>query len=159
VLAAVVSGHPDLPSRAGPLWPVISGLLRRDADARPDAASADWLLRRVAGGRDAAGPVPPAEPAGAPASADPAPASPLKADQEDAPAMMAAPLSTAVADDGATGESQADSAAEFIPGFGPREPEPAGGAAAGEGPPAETPLHDDGRRRRRWLFAATVRQG
>jgi eukaryotic-like serine/threonine-protein kinase len=158
VLAAVVSGHPDLPSRAGPLWPVISGLLRKDADARPDAAGADWLLRRVAGGHDAAGPEPPAEPAGAPASADPAPASRLEADREDAvPAMMPAPLSTAAADDGATGDSQTDSAADFIPGFGPREPESAGGAAAGEDPPAETALHDDGRQR--WFFAATVRQG
>ena len=30
VRAAVVSGYPDPPSRAGPLWPVISGLLRKD---------------------------------------------------------------------------------------------------------------------------------
>ena len=30
VRAAVVSGYPDPPRRAGPLWPVISGLLRKD---------------------------------------------------------------------------------------------------------------------------------
>ena len=54
----VVSGYPDLPHGAGPLWPVISGLLGKDAGARPDAVGADWLLRRVAGGRDAAGPLP-----------------------------------------------------------------------------------------------------
>ncbi|MBO0816961.1 MAG: serine/threonine protein kinase, partial [Actinobacteria bacterium] len=63
VRTAVISGYPDLPSRAGPLWPVISSLLRKDAGARPDAVGADWLLRRVAGARDAAGPVPPADPA------------------------------------------------------------------------------------------------
>jgi len=51
VRAAVVSGYPDPPSQAGPLWPVISGLLRKDAGARADSARVDWLLRRVAAGR------------------------------------------------------------------------------------------------------------
>ena len=139
VRAAVVGGHPDLPSRAGPLWPVISGLLRKDAGARPDAAGADWLLRRVAGGRDAAGPVPPAEPAGPPPGA--VPGAP--------PTATAAPPPAAAADGG-----QAGSAADFIPGFGPRGPAPAGEAPEREGPPAGDPLGGAGRRRRRWFFAA-----
>jgi serine/threonine protein kinase len=149
VRAAVLSGHPDLPSRAGPLWPVISGLLRKDVESRPDAVGADWLLRRVAGGRDAAGPLPPAEPAGPPAEPAPAPGRTLEADQDSAaPAMTARP--------GAADDGQVHSAADFIPGFGPRGPAPAGEAAAGEDPSAEEPLHDDRRQRRRWFSAATA---
>lgn len=53
VLAAVVSDDPDPPCRAGPLWPVISGLLTKDPDARPDAGEVERLLRRVAGERGA----------------------------------------------------------------------------------------------------------
>ena len=156
VLAAVVNGHPDPPSRAGPLWPVISGLLRKDAESRPDGAGADWLLRRVAGGRDAAGPLPPAEPAGPlaeparpPAGAVPAPGSPLEADQDGAAPATAPPT-------GATGDGQVHSAADFIPGFGPSGAVPAEEAAAGEDPAAGESLHDDERRRRRWFFAATA---
>src|SRR5216683_2818446 len=58
VLGAVMRGCPDPPHRAGALWPVISALLRKDASARPDAAGAAWLLLRVGGARDVAGPVP-----------------------------------------------------------------------------------------------------
>jgi hypothetical protein len=170
MLAAVVSGHPDPPRRAGPLWPVISGLLRKDAGARPDAAGADWLLRRVAGSRDAAEPVPPAESAGPPAEsarprgepagppaepagpsdgAAPAPGSPLETDQDGAaPAMTDTAVPTRGASDG-----QVHAAADFIPGFGPGGPAPAGEASAGEDPPAEESLHDDGRRRRRRFLA------
>jgi hypothetical protein len=128
VLTAVASGCPDPPSRAGPLWPVISGLLRKDAGARPDAAGVDWLLRRVAGGHDAAEPVPPPEPAGSPAGAAPAPGAAPKASQDGAPAIAAPPT-------GATGDGPADSLAGFIPGFGPRRPEPAGEAPEHEDPP------------------------
>src|SRR5262249_60510209 len=75
VRAAVVSGYPDLPSRAGPLWPVISGLLRKDARARPDAAGADWLPRRGAGSRGGPGPRPTPRPP-RPAPHPPAPRGP-----------------------------------------------------------------------------------
>src|SRR6266516_415551 len=48
VLAAVVNDDPDTPGHAGPLWPVISGLLGKDPGARPDAAEVERLLRQVA---------------------------------------------------------------------------------------------------------------
>ncbi len=50
VLTAVMNDCPDPPRRAGPLWPVLSGLLRKDPGARPDADAVDWLFRRVARG-------------------------------------------------------------------------------------------------------------
>lgn len=144
VLAAVASGYPDLPRRAGPLWPVISGLLRKDPGARPDAAGADWLLRRVAGARDAAGPVPPAEPAGPPTGAAPAQGSPVETDQDG----VASAMTDAAAPTWAANDGQVHAAADFIPGFGPRGHAPVGEASAGADPSAEEPLHDDGRRRR-----------
>jgi eukaryotic-like serine/threonine-protein kinase len=52
-LTAVVTEDPDPPSRAGPLWPVISGLLSRDPAQRPGAAAADRMLRRIAEGASA----------------------------------------------------------------------------------------------------------
>ena len=143
VRAAVVSGCPDPPSRAGPLWPVISGLLRKDADARPDSAGVDWLLRRVAAGRDAAGPLPPPEPAGAAA----VPEGPPTANQDGAAPAAASPAA-------ASSGQPAGSAADFIPGFGPRGPAPAGEASGHEDSPSGEPPQAHGRRRRRWFFAA-----
>ena len=115
VRAAVVSGYPDPPRRAGPLWPVISGLLRKDADARPDSAGVDWLLRRVAAGRDAAGPLPPPEPAGAAA----VPEGPPTANQDGAAPAAVSPAA-------ASGGQPAGSAADFIPGSVPAAPRPRG---------------------------------
>src|SRR5262249_9470498 len=47
-LAAVGADEPVPSFRAGPaLWPVISGLLRKDPRARLDADAAEQLLRRV----------------------------------------------------------------------------------------------------------------
>ena len=48
-LTAVVNEDPDPPRRCGALWPVISGLLARDPARRPSAATAERMLRRVAG--------------------------------------------------------------------------------------------------------------
>lgn len=48
ILTAVVSDDPDPPARAGPLWPVISGLLRKNPAERLDAAEAERMLRRIA---------------------------------------------------------------------------------------------------------------
>jgi serine/threonine protein kinase len=87
---AVISGYPDPPSCAGPLWPVISGLLRKDPAARPDDAALDWLLRRVAGSGDA-GPVPPAESSGPRAGAAPAPGGPPEANHHGAAQGATAP--------------------------------------------------------------------
>ena len=104
VLTAVMNACPDPPRRAGPLWPVLSGLLRKDPDARPDADAVDWLFRRVAGEH---APPPLAPLAGnvpAPAGAGPPPA--VVATLQ--PQAQAADAE----DDG--------SAADFLPGFGPR---------------------------------------
>jgi serine/threonine protein kinase len=48
VLTAIVSDDPDPPSRSGPLWPVISGLLHKSPGARLGAAEVERSLRGVA---------------------------------------------------------------------------------------------------------------
>ncbi|MGE5828038.1 MAG: serine/threonine-protein kinase [Micromonosporaceae bacterium] len=56
-LTALATAPPDPPQRAGPLKPVLTGLLRKNPRARLSAVQADRLLRRVATrpgrGRDA----------------------------------------------------------------------------------------------------------
>ncbi|HEX9528230.1 MAG TPA: serine/threonine-protein kinase, partial [Streptosporangiaceae bacterium] len=47
-LTAVVADEPDPPVHAGPLWPVIDGLLRKDPGTRLDAAEAEQMLHRIA---------------------------------------------------------------------------------------------------------------
>ncbi|MFB9838701.1 serine/threonine-protein kinase, partial [Actinoallomurus acaciae] len=49
-LAALVMDDPDAPERAGPLWPLISGLLQRDPSARPSAETVAERLREIAEG-------------------------------------------------------------------------------------------------------------
>ena len=44
-LTAVVADEPDPATHAGPLWPVISALLSKDPDGRPDAAEVERMLR------------------------------------------------------------------------------------------------------------------
>jgi eukaryotic-like serine/threonine-protein kinase len=53
VLAAVLSDDPDAPYLAGPLWPVISGLLEKDPRQRLTADQAQWMLQPVADTDDA----------------------------------------------------------------------------------------------------------
>jgi serine/threonine protein kinase len=53
-LTAVVVDEPEEAVRAGPLWPVISGLLRKDPGERLDVAEAEQLLREVADHDEAA---------------------------------------------------------------------------------------------------------
>ena len=151
ILTAVVTGYLDRPRRAGPLWPVISALLRKDASARPDAAGLVWLLLRVAGARAAAGAVPAPESAGWPAGAAPVTGGRPQVRQD-----RAAPAATA------TAQSQARAAdagragsADFIPGFGPREPALPREAPEHEDPPAEEPVQP-GRKRRRKFFATSA---
>jgi serine/threonine protein kinase len=48
-LSAALTEEPEPAAYAGPLlWPVISGLLRKDPAWRLDAAQAEWMLRRAA---------------------------------------------------------------------------------------------------------------
>ena len=62
-LTAVVTDEPEPAPHAGPLWPVIEGLLGKDPAARLDAAGAERMLSRIAsaGAAETAPPVPPAE--------------------------------------------------------------------------------------------------
>jgi serine/threonine protein kinase len=53
-LTAVVADEPAPPTHAGPLWPVISGLLRKDPGERLGAAETERMLRRVAAPEPAA---------------------------------------------------------------------------------------------------------
>src|SRR6201995_5082239 len=47
-LTAVVTEEPDPPAHAGPLWPVISGLLRKDPDQRLTASEVEEQLQPLA---------------------------------------------------------------------------------------------------------------
>jgi hypothetical protein len=49
-LTALATAPPDPPARAGPLKPLLMGLLRKNPRARLSAGQAERLLRRVAGG-------------------------------------------------------------------------------------------------------------
>jgi len=53
VLASVLTDDPDAPSLAGPLWPVISGLLEKDPQRRLTADQAQWMLQPLASTDDA----------------------------------------------------------------------------------------------------------
>jgi serine/threonine protein kinase len=53
-LTAVVADEPDPAYRAGPLWPVISGLLRKNPAERLGAAETERMLRHVAADVEAA---------------------------------------------------------------------------------------------------------
>jgi eukaryotic-like serine/threonine-protein kinase len=57
-LMAVVHEDPDPPTRAGPLWPVIRGLLDHVPSRRLDAAEIERMLRQVAEAADGPGPAP-----------------------------------------------------------------------------------------------------
>ena len=69
-LAALVMDDPDAPERAGPLWPLIRGLLERDPGQRPTPDTVADTLRAIAAGEEppplAAPAAPPVEPPSVP---------------------------------------------------------------------------------------------
>jgi eukaryotic-like serine/threonine-protein kinase len=153
VFTAVIGDYIDTPSRAGPLWPLLSALLCKDPGARPDTVDAERLLWRVAGSRSGSPSAPFAAEASHPAaSAGPAPGSGLVHHPSGASSSPAA---------GSTSQRQpaearsAGSEPDFIPGFGPRDESPAGQTPAPGRRSQEQPLPD--RTRQRWqLVAATA---
>jgi eukaryotic-like serine/threonine-protein kinase len=153
VLTAVIGDYVDPPSRAGPLWPLISALLCKDPSVRPNAAEAERLLHPVAGSRSGAQSAPLAAEATHPAaSARPAPGSDLRHRPNGASTNPAAsnPSQMPAAEAGSAGSDPG-----FIPGFGPRDDLPAGQPPAPGHRTQEELL--TGRRRQRWqLIAATA---
>jgi len=169
VLTAVVSDDPDPPGRAGPLWPAISGLLRKDPDARPDAAEVERLLRQVVAEQGAAQDAAPEEPASPSGGVDQTPSSrpideptsPLRgvdhppsshatASPHSAPPKMTAPAQPQrqPAEIGS-----ADLQPALIPGLEPRTNAPAREPSE-PGSPAPDVLPRRRHLRVRWLIAA-----
>jgi serine/threonine protein kinase len=147
VLTAIVADDPDPPSLAGSLWPVISGLLRKNPDERLGAAAAKHLLRRAAENHGAVADVL-AEASTSPLEGDGQPPSgPVKTHQHRAPLKITAatlPPQTAVTD--GTGPEPA-----LIPGLELHRHVPAGQSAPPGPPPGGFPRRRH--RRLRWLFA------
>jgi eukaryotic-like serine/threonine-protein kinase len=140
VLTAVVSGMPDPPLRAGQLWLVISGLLRKDPAKRLGAAEAGRLLRQAAGVSTAATGAPLAHATLPLAAAEGPAARTVITGRPDGHA------GTTVADEGdhrAAAPTGAAGARALIPGLEPR-PRPAPDGSGTAPPPAE----DAGNRRR-----------
>jgi tRNA A-37 threonylcarbamoyl transferase component Bud32 len=154
-LAAVVMDEPDPPQRAGPLRPVIDGLLVKDPAHRLDADRTRSMLQRVLRGRPAGGTVPlprhPSDDRPPPSAPEPAAEPPVvipmgptrpwpadgAADAEPPGAADRTTPSTPVAGEptAATADGTADTAAAAVT-------EPAGTAPAGTAP-AGTELADD----------------
>jgi eukaryotic-like serine/threonine-protein kinase len=78
-LAAVVMDEPPPPVRAGPLRPVIDGLLVKDPAHRLDAARTQAMLERIVRGRPTSGTMPLRSAPGAPLGAERRPAPPTAA--------------------------------------------------------------------------------
>jgi eukaryotic-like serine/threonine-protein kinase len=150
ILTAVVSDDPDRPSRAGPLWPVISGLLRKDPGDRLDAAEVERLLRRVAGDHGAVRSTLPEESTSTLGGVGQTPSS------HEITSPYSAPLKITAAtrpQQQAAGTGSTGLEPSLIPGLEPSSHLPEGGSLE---PGAPTP-RDSPRRsysRLRWPFAA-----
>ena len=126
-LTAVVTDDPEPATHAGPLWPVIDGLLRKNPDERLAAAETDQLLRRVAA--SAAARHPPASDS-APTAAFPADSATEPTPAEpDAPAPEAAPAESVAAE-----PSACSPGLQSEPAPGSRLPLPGLSALAVRGP-------------------------
>ncbi|WP_250008100.1 serine/threonine-protein kinase [Actinoplanes sp. M2I2] len=117
-LTALATDEPDAPRQAGPLIPVLEGLLRRDPDERLDATAAEHLLREAATGAYGHALVPvrgetattDALPA-APYVEDPAPVRDAAADGQNPAAAPAAAAAAASAGSALAGSAPAEPAA------------------------------------------------
>lgn len=125
-LTAVVSEEPDPPQRAGPLWPVISGLLRHDPRERLSPGEAEAMLASAARAPSSTVPFPEM-------SAATAPDVSTAGARDSAPALARAERTLTVHPAAAAAASQ--------PAAGSPAPASAGltGAAAAESPPAPPP--------------------
>jgi serine/threonine protein kinase len=150
VLAAIISDDPDRSSRAGSLWPVISGLLRKNSGDRLDAAEVERLLRRVAGDHGAMRGAVLDEPTSTSSGINLTPSNPEITRQHSAPLKMTA---AARPWQQAAGTGSADLEPPLIPGL-----ELSTHFPAPESPEPETPTPRDVPRHRhshlRWFFAA-----
>ncbi len=111
-LTAVVTDEPDPPSHAGPLWPVISGLLRKEPAERLGADAVEEMLHRVSDGE-----APPAErerPAESERPAEPAPPAVAPLAGPPLAGLPLAPLS--LADPAAEPESPGRAEPQDVPG-------------------------------------------
>jgi eukaryotic-like serine/threonine-protein kinase len=173
VLTAVVSGQPDPPARAGPLWLLISGLLRKDPAKRLGVLETGRLLRQVVGsGASAAAPRATAplagnQPPGTAAdqfigrTADP----PIGSDAGPPVRSTADPPthSTVVIGEPHRPPGRAAVPAALIPGLEPRPqappdlpgqaPPPGAGSRPRPGGPSRLYPGGGPRRSRRWLYA------
>jgi serine/threonine protein kinase len=119
-LTAVVADEPEPAAHAGPLlWPVISGLLRKDPDKRLDAAAAERMLRRVGAA--------PAAPVGAVAARPRRSRGPAAIALTGAAALAVIVASSAVAGFALTSSPrhETDSAAALVPPVAASAPAPA----------------------------------
>ncbi|MGD0603994.1 MAG: protein kinase [Streptosporangiaceae bacterium] len=128
-LTAVVADEPDPARHAGPLGPVISGLLRKDPEARLGAAEAEQMLARVAGEPGVpAAPRPAAD--GLPSAGVPDPDTSSVLD----PVDTVSGRDTGRPEEVTTPASERPAAGDRLPPDGPAEREPA------ESPAAEVPV-------------------
>ena len=128
-LTAVVADEPDPATHAGPLWPVISGLLRKNPAERLDADETERMLSALVS-------PPPAHRPAAPTAPFPADAEPDGAPANHAPAIPPPPAPPAI-DPPAPAPANQPPAAPVLAGLPPADSPPAvsGPTEAGDAQP------------------------